>query len=64
MTAFIRQNKGINNGLSSLYKVFGRLTSSYEVTLSTTNQVIMTAFIHQKKVLTMALVRRRKHLVI
>ena len=61
----IRQNKGINNELSLLYKVFGRLTSSNEVALSTTNQVMTTTFIRKKKkVLTMALVHRRKYLVI
>ena len=60
----IRQNKGINNELSLLYKVFGRLTSSNEVALSTTNQVMTTTFIRKKKVLTTALVHRRKYLVI
>ena len=44
--SFYSSKKGINNGLSSSQKVFGCLTSSYEVTLSTTNQVItMVSFI-------------------
>ena len=63
-TAFISQKKCINNGLSSSQKVFGCLTYSYEVVLSLTNKVIMMAFIHQKKVLTTALDRHKRYLVV
>ena len=63
-TAFISQKKCINNGLSSPQKVFGRLTYSYEVVLSPTNKVITMDFIRQKKVLTTALDRHKRYLVV